>query len=92
MSLLPIQSPLAVQGAFEVHVIVALSPRVIESGSTEMLRLAGGLEPPAAAIAAPAATREKTGAKTHDQVRKREMKDSHSASVEEIFWQGSTIG
>ena len=46
MALLPLQSPLAVQGAFEFHVIVALSPRVIESGSTEMVRVAGGLEPP----------------------------------------------
>ena len=45
-ALVPLQAPLAVQGALEVHVTVALSPSVIESGETEIVRDAGGLEPP----------------------------------------------
>jgi hypothetical protein len=35
-----------VQGAFEVHVIVALWPSVIVAGETEMVSVAGGEEPP----------------------------------------------
>ena len=34
----------------------------------------------------------KAGAKARDQARKRKMKDSHSASLEKICWQGSMVG
>jgi hypothetical protein len=56
----------------------------------EMVSVAGGLSL-CRRRSRPRRNRQKIGANAVSGT-KREMKDSHSASLEEICWQGSTIG